>query len=114
VVNVAGQADVTDQGATVALRITTPGLKFSPTYVKATPGATLTITLVNPLTVTDFGNHHTFTIDALGVKVDLPPEAHETVTIALPSDGVAVAFHCSVGGSAGHTAGGMQGAFFFG
>ena len=75
---------------------------FAPTYVRATPGATLMVTLTNSGTAP-----HTFTVDA--PKVDVTVEAGGTgaASVTLPASG-GVRFYCKF-----HAAQGMQGAFYF-
>ena len=76
---------------------------FKPTFVKATPGAKVTIKLHN-----EGSAEHTFTIDSLHIDEDLQPDAEKTVEITLPSSGT-VTYYCRF-----HQSSGMQGAFFFG
>ena len=74
---------------------------FNPTFLKITPGATVTVELENE------GNaKHNFTIKALHVDQDLAPGQKKTITFTLPSSG-AVGFFCEY-----HHGLGMQGAFF--
>jgi len=75
---------------------------FDPTFIKAEPGAALTVTLKNDGKVA-----HTFTIDSLHVDQTLQPDQTKTVTFTLPSSGT-VPFYCKF-----HRSMGMQGAFFF-
>ena len=75
---------------------------FNPTFVKAEPGAKLTVMLKNEGKVP-----HNFTIDSLHVNETLQPDTKKTVTITLPSSGT-VPFYCSF-----HKSQGMQGAIFF-
>jgi plastocyanin len=114
VVNNAGQADVTGQGADVELRVTTPGFRFDPTFIKVTPGAEVTITLVNLSEAAQIGSTHSLTIDALQVGEVVKAEETKTFTVTLPTEGESVPFYCAIGGSQGHIAAGMQGAFYFG
>ena len=76
---------------------------FSPTFVKATPGAKITVELHN-----EGDADHTFTID--GTDVDETVKAGDTaeVEVTLPDSG-ATAFYCRFHKDSG----GMQGAFFF-
>ena len=75
---------------------------FAPTFARGTPGAEVTVELVNE------GNaSHTFTSDALGVDEELGGGDSTSVTITLPEEG-AVEFVCRF-----HEGQGMKGAFFF-
>jgi hypothetical protein len=114
-VNEAGEADVTDQGADIELEMVVPGLRFSPTYIRAQPAAKVTITLRSTQASMEFAAHHTFTIDSPTVNQAIGPGQTSTLTFVLPSGQPYVPFYCAVGGSAvsGHRAGGMQGAFYF-
>jgi plastocyanin len=78
---------------------------FKPTFLKAKPGTTVTVSLKN-----DGKTQHTFTIDALGVDQTLNPDQKATVTVTLPASGAAN-FYCRFHGPTG-TNQGMQGAFF--
>ena len=75
---------------------------FAPTFARGTPGAEVTVELVNEGNAT-----HTFTSDALGVDEELGGGDTSSVTITLPEEG-AVEFHCRF-----HEGQGMKGAFFF-
>jgi plastocyanin len=75
---------------------------FAPTFARGTPGAEVTVELVNEGNAT-----HTFTSDALGVDEELGGGDSSSVTITLPEGG-AVEFHCRF-----HEGQGMKGAFFF-
>jgi plastocyanin len=75
---------------------------FAPTFARGTPGAEVTVELVNEGNAT-----HTFTSDALGVDEELGGGDSSSVTITLPEEG-AVEFHCRF-----HEGQGMKGAFFF-
>ena len=75
---------------------------FGPTFVKASPGASVTVELVNEGSAT-----HTFTSDALGVDEEVGAGDEASVTVTLPDEG-AVEFHCRF-----HDAQGMKGAFYF-
>jgi plastocyanin len=95
---------VNDHGTTTlsgtALSLTQNDFYFSPTYVKAAAGATVTVNLKNSGTAS-----HTFTIDALSVDQLVTPGQTATVTLRLPAGGT-VAWYCKF-----HKASGMQGAF---
>ncbi|MGH9185343.1 MAG: cupredoxin domain-containing protein [Acidimicrobiales bacterium] len=75
---------------------------FGPTFVKASPGEEVTLTLFN-----EGDANHTFTSGALDVDEELAPGDETEVTVTLPDDG-ATAFFCRF-----HQGRGMQGAFFF-
>jgi len=75
---------------------------IGPAFIKATPGATVTVHLKNT-GATD----HTFTSEALGVDKQLAAGASEDITVTMPSAG-ATEFHCHF-----HQSQGMQGAFYF-
>jgi plastocyanin len=75
---------------------------FAPTFARGTPGAEVTVELVNEGNAT-----HTFTSDALGVDEELGGGDSSSVTVTLPEEG-AVEFHCRF-----HEGQGMKGAFFF-
>lgn len=114
VVNDGGTADVTDQGRVVALTLETPnGFRFSPTYVKAEPGAEVTVTLVNTSDPHAFGSVHAFTILSLDVSEVVDPGETVEFTFDLPEGEPHVPFLCTIGGPQGHQAAGMQGAFYF-
>ena len=74
---------------------------FGPTYVKGTPGGTVTVSLANKGTMP-----HTFTIDSPKVDVTVEADSAGTATVKLPASG-ALAFYCKF-----HKAQGMQGAFY--
>jgi plastocyanin len=75
---------------------------FEPTFIKASPGATIHVKLEN-----ESDDTHTFTIDALGIDQEVAAGKDATVDVKLPESG-AVRFYCRFHGSMG-----MQGAFFF-
>jgi plastocyanin len=75
---------------------------FGPTFVKGSPGGSVTVELVNEGSAT-----HTFTSDALGVDEEVGPGDEASVTVTLPDEG-AVEFHCRF-----HEGQGMKGAFYF-
>jgi plastocyanin len=74
---------------------------FKPTFVKATAGQKLTVSLKN-----EGASTHTFTSTALGVDKELKPGETATVEITVPTAD-ATAFFCRF-----HQGGGMQGAVF--
>jgi plastocyanin len=80
---------------------------FKPTFLKAKPGTTVTVSLKN-----EGKTQHTFTIDALGVDQTLNPDQKATVTVTLPANG-ATNFYCRFHGPSGTEGNfGMQGAFY--
>ncbi len=78
-------------------------LSFDPTFVKAKPGARVTVTFEGPTF------RHNFYIDALGLRHEIPAEKDTTASFTLPSSGPVI-FYCAV---PNHRRGGMQGAFYF-
>jgi plastocyanin len=72
---------------------------FSPTFIDATPGSTLTVSLKNA-----GQNTHTFTIDGAGVDKQLSPGQTASVTVHVPASGD-LNFFCRF-----HRGSGMQGA----
>ncbi len=76
---------------------------FEPTFVKATPGSTLTITVGN-----EGDTDHTFTVDDQDIDSEVEPGASADVQVTVPDDGT-VNFYCRF-----HLAQGMQGAVFTG
>lgn len=91
-----------DLGSATELEVKLDDFFFGPTFVKASPGATLTLELANE------GNApHTFTVESLGVDETLQPGDRKQVQLTLPQSGV-VNFICRF-----HVGQGMQGAFFF-
>jgi predicted lipoprotein with Yx(FWY)xxD motif len=80
---------------------------FEPTFIKATPGSTLTVSLKN-----EGKMEHTFTVPGQPVDVDLQPDARGTATVTVPADG-ALVFFCRFHGPNGTDGDlGMQGAVF--
>lgn len=98
-VNDEGTAEAAD-GDTLEMEV--DDFYFGPTFVQATPGATLTLTLTN-----EGEAPHTFTSDALGVDEELQPGGSTEVEVTLPDSG-ATLYYCRF-----HQGQGMQGAFFF-
>jgi plastocyanin len=74
---------------------------FGPTYVKAKPGTTVTITLKN-----EGAKPHTFTHASPKTDVTITAGGTGAATLTMPASG-AVAFYCRF-----HKTQGMQGAFF--
>jgi plastocyanin len=99
-----GNVDETSRGASFALTIEAHDNYFTPTFIKAVPGATVAITVKN-----DGQSPHTFTIDGTGVDVVLSsPGQTGKAVVKLPING-SLAFHCTY-----HLTLGMQGAFYVG
>ena len=96
-VNNEGTKEVTDE---VSLEL--DDYYFSPTFLKAQPGATIKVELEN-----ESDDTHTFTIDSLGIDQEVAAGESATVDVTLPQEG-AVRFYCRFHGNMG-----MQGAFFF-
>jgi plastocyanin len=98
---------VTNKGTATAangsISIQATDFAFSPTFVKAPGGSTLTVNLKNAGQST-----HTFTIDSPHVDQTLAPGATMTVKVTVPSSG-SVNFYCRF-----HRTLGMQGAIFAG
>ena len=78
-VNDKGSADISGDGATPTIDIEVDDSYFSPTFVKATPGAAVTVRLDNEGDTT-----HTFTVDG-GVDQQLEPGDEATVTARCPT-----------------------------
>lgn len=95
--------DVSAKGTSATLAIEADDFYFGPSFVKAAPGATLTVQVKN-----EGHTNHTFTIDGGGVDQQLQPGQRATVTVAVPRTGF-LRFSCRFHGSMG-----MQGAFFTG
>lgn len=74
---------------------------FAPTFIKAKPGATVTVDLRN-----EGKSEHSFTVDGTSVNKTMPPDSKASVTVTVPQNG-ALEFHCRFHGSLG-----MDGAFF--
>jgi plastocyanin len=79
---------------------------FRSTFVKAKPGANVTVRLRNKGDAP-----HTFTIPTLGIDRELTAGKSATVDVTLPTDG-ALAFYCRFHGAPPTGGQGMQGAFF--
>jgi plastocyanin len=105
------QGKVTNKGAKTVkkgkVKIEADDYNFNPTFLKAKPGTTVTVSLKN-----DTKTQHTFTIDTLGIDQTLNPDQKATVTLTLPATG-ATNFFCRFHGPNGSQGDlGMQGAFF--
>lgn len=90
-----------DLGADDELRLDLGDNYFAPTYVKGTPGTTVTVELTNSGRAP-----HTFTIDAQRVDVMVPVGEDAKATVTLPASGT-LAFYCKI-----HLGQGMQGGFY--
>ena len=99
-VNNKGTKDISKKKFT-SLEIEADDFYFSPTFIKAKPGSTVTVQLKS-----EGSNEHTFTIDGSTIDQDMKPGSSASVHVTIPANG-ALAFHCKFHGSAG-----MQGAFF--
>jgi plastocyanin len=96
---------LTNKGVTDATGKTTVELEaddyyFQPTFVKATPGSSLTIQLKN-----EGKQVHTFTIDGVADQM-VNPDQTKTIQVTVPQNG-AFNFYCRF-----HRSLGMQGAIF--
>jgi plastocyanin len=92
-----------DLGASMAatLQLEADDSYFKPTFIKAAPGAKVTVEIEN-----EGSSSHTFTIDGTSVNEELDPGAKATAEVTVPTNG-ALQFHCNFHGSAG-----MVGAFY--
>jgi plastocyanin len=100
--------EVNDEGTEDATGSTTLEMEaddfyFGPTFVKATPGSTLTITVEN-----EGDASHTFTVDDQSIDTEVEPGSSADVDVTVPDSGN-VAFYCRF-----HISQGMQGAVFTG
>jgi plastocyanin len=95
-----GSKDISSEAAP-KLEVEADDTYFKPTFIKAKPGAKVTVELHN-----EGGSEHTFTIDGTDVDQDLAPDAKADVSVTVPQNG-ALEFHCRFHGSAG-----MKGAFY--
>ena len=100
-VNAEGSKDISGDGDDAELEMELDDNYFSPTYIKAAPGATVTVELEN-----EGDNPHTFTLDDGTLDQKLDPGAKASVEVTIPDDGV-LRFSCDY-----HGAMGMQGAFY--
>ena len=99
-----GHVDDTGKGANFELDVEAGDNYFAPTFVKASPGATVKVTVKNT-----GASPHTFTIDGTAVNIVLnTPGQSGTAMVTLPASG-SLAFSCTY-----HKAIGMQGAFYVG
>jgi plastocyanin len=96
-VNDHGSGDVGDSGT---LDLELDDEYFAPTFVNASAGATIEVTLEN-----EGDQPHTFTIDGTDVDEQVAPGASATVEVTMPDSG-SLRYYCRF-----HVASGMQGAF---
>jgi plastocyanin len=97
----AGEAeDISDLAPGDAVEIQMQELSFSPAFLQAEPGSTVTVALQN-----SSGREHTFTIDSMDVDEELAPGDGATVDVAVPESGE-LPFYCRF-----HQRAGMKGAF---
>lgn len=99
-VNDKGSTDISAKGAEATLKITAGDNSFDPTFVKAAPGATVSVDVTNSGT-----RVHTFTLDDGSVDQTLQPGESATVKVTVPTSG-SLRFSCNF-----HEKMGMQGAF---
>ena len=102
-VNNKGTKDISSSGMSAKLALEVDDDYFNPTFIKAAPGAKVTIDIEN-----EGSNSHTFTLDDGTVNKQIDPGKDATVTVTVPMSG-SLKFHCNFHGSMG-----MQGAFFTG
>jgi plastocyanin len=93
-----GTEDVTGSNE---LELEADDFYFEPTFVKATPGATVMVKVANEGNAT-----HTFTIDDAGIDEEIAPDDSAEVAVTVPDSG-SVNFYCRF-----HRSQGMQGAVF--
>jgi len=99
-VNDEGTEDATGSDS---LEVEADDFYFGPTFIKATPGSTLTLTVTN-----EGDANHTFTVDDENIDTEVEPGASADVDVTVPDDG-SVNFYCRF-----HIGQGMQGAVFTG
>lgn len=102
-VNGGDAKDISADGDAADVEVEMTDNAFSPTYIKAAPGATVTVALSN-----QGDNPHTFTLDDGSVDQTVSPGTSATVEITVPDSG-SLRFSCDF-----HGAMGMQGAFYTG
>ena len=100
-VNVKGKKDISGKKK-ATIEIEQDNYYFEPTFVKVSPGEKVTVELKNEGNTT-----HTFTSDRLNVDQSLSAGKSKKITITVPSNAKAFAFHCSI-----HQSFGMQGALY--
>lgn len=102
-VNDEGSKDISGDGDKADLSMELDDNYFSPTFIKAAPGATVTVELENEGT-----NPHTFTLDDGSIDQQVAPGEKATVEVTVPDTG-SLRFSCDFHGDMG-----MQGAFYTG
>ncbi|CAN5612950.1 hypothetical protein BH10ACT1_BH10ACT1_33740 [soil metagenome] len=102
-VNDHGTKDLSGDGATATLSMELDDDYFSPTFVQAAPGATVTVELEN-----EGDMPHTFTLDDKSIDTKVLPGKVAKVTVTVPKSG-SLRFSCDF-----HLRAGMQGAFYTG
>ena len=102
-VNDKGTEDVSGDGATAKVEMELDDNYYSPTFIKAAPGATVTVELEN-----EGSSPHTFTLDDGDVDTEVAPGKKAEVNVTIPETGT-LRFSCNFHGSMG-----MQGAFYTG
>src|SRR5579859_4846258 len=95
-----GSTDLSGMGGSAEVTVAQHDFYFGPTFIKASSGARVKITVRNMGSV-----EHTFTSSALGLDHALMPGQSYTVTITVPNS--PALFYCRF-----HQASGMQGAFY--
>jgi plastocyanin len=88
-------------GMTATLELDAGDNAFSPTFVKAAPGAKVTVRVTNSGSAS-----HTFTIEGTSIDEELEAGATAEAEVTVPDDG-ALEFVCRFHGAAG-----MRGAFY--
>ncbi|MGB6057895.1 MAG: cupredoxin domain-containing protein [Microthrixaceae bacterium] len=100
-VNNKGTKDISAEGTNAKVDVEVDDNYFSPTFIQAAPGATVSVKLEN-----EGKAAHTFTLDDGSVDQTLEPGDEATVTVKVPESG-SLRFSCNFHGSMG-----MQGAFY--
>jgi plastocyanin len=98
--NVADHGEQRVEGATPSVAMELDDSYFAPTYVRAEPGAVVTVELENEGTKV-----HTFTLDDHHVDVSVQPGASAKVDVTMPASG-SLHYFCQI-----HSGAGMQGSF---
>lgn len=93
--------DLTAQGNNVTLNLEAGEGAWGPTFIKAKPGAHVTLNIAGG------ADGHTFTIDSLQINQEVPAGKTTPFSFTLPSAGPVI-FYCIP-----HLSRGMQGAFYF-
>ncbi|WP_426570792.1 cupredoxin domain-containing protein [Aquihabitans sp. McL0605] len=98
-----GTKDISSAGMKTNLTVEMDDNYFKPTFIKAAPGAKVTVELKN-----EGSNPHTFTLADSSIDQKVDPGSKATVTVTVPMSG-SLDFHCDFHGTMG-----MQGAFYSG